>query len=170
VDPFLDLVRALQAGEVRFVIIGVWAANCYAAGAEQIFATEDRDLLLPLDAANLLKAWDVCAGGGLQLWLGDEPLGQPRDRWLADQIVERRGVTRATDATGLQVDLTLIMAGFDFTPVEAERRVFLVQGVELPVARLAHIVASKAAAGRDKDRLFLATHAEALRRLLSQED
>jgi hypothetical protein len=34
-----------------------------------------------------------------------------------------------------------------------------------PRARLRHIVESKAAAGRDKDRLFLATHEEALRQL-----
>ena len=45
-------------------------------------------------------------------------------------------------------------------------RMFVVDGVEIPVARLTHIVESKAAAGREKDRLFLATHAEALRQLL----
>ena len=38
--------------------------------------------------------------------------------------------------------------------------------VEVPVARLSHIVASKHATGRDKDRLFLATYREALDRLL----
>jgi len=37
---------------------------------------------------------------------------------------------------------------------------------DVPVARLRHIVESKAAAGRPKDRLFLATHEEALRDLL----
>jgi hypothetical protein len=41
--------------------------------------------------------------------------------------------------------------------------------VEIPVARLADIVASKQRAGRDKDRLFLATHADALRDLMKLE-
>jgi hypothetical protein len=50
-----------------------------------------------------------------------------------------------------------------------ERRVFRVEGQQLPVARLTHIVQSKAAAGRDKDRLFLASYAEILKRLLERE-
>jgi hypothetical protein len=45
--------------------------------------------------------------------------------------------------------------------------VFKVEGVRVPVASLSDIVASKAAAGRPKDRLFLATHEEALRDLVS---
>jgi len=63
------------------------------------------------------------------------------------------------------VDLTLVMAGFAFDEVWARRRVFKVEGTGVPVASLKDIVASKAAAGRPKDRLFLATHEEALREL-----
>ena len=50
------------------------------------------------------------------------------------------------------------------------RTTYELSGVEVPVAGLKHIVASKATAGRDKDRLFLTTHAEALRELLGAED
>ena len=50
------------------------------------------------------------------------------------------------------------------------RRTFVVDDVEIPVARLADIVTSKANAGREKDRLFLATHAEALRNLIRGDD
>ena len=42
---------------------------------------------------------------------------------------------------------------------------FRVEGVEIPVVRLTHIVTSKAKANRPKDRLFLETHAEALKDL-----
>jgi hypothetical protein len=68
------------------------------------------------------------------------------------------------------VDLTLVMKDFDFEAVWRERRSFVVDGVDIPVARLLHIVQSKEAAGRDKDRFFLATHAEALRQLLGHEE
>ncbi len=61
------------------------------------------------------------------------------------------------------------MAGFDFERVWGERRVFKIEGIDVPCARLRHIVESKARAGRDKDRLFLATHREALRELLGEE-
>ena len=69
-------------------------------------------------------------------------------------------------ADDLLIDLTLVMAGFEFDDVWSRRRTFKVQGVTVPVASLSDIVASKAAAGRPKDQLFLATHEDALRQLL----
>ena len=122
-------------------------------------------MFLPPDPDNLMRAWDACEMAGLALWSGDEPLDTPHDRLIADAVVARRALTRAS-RDALHVDLTLVMAGFQFEQVWNERRHFVVDGVEIPVARLAHIVESKAAAGREKDRLFLATHAEALRQLL----
>ena len=106
---------------------------------------------------------------GLELWSRDEPLDSPRDRWLAERVIERLVLTRATGSDVL-FDLTLEMAGFDFEKVWQERRVFKLADVDIPVARLLHIIQSKHAAGRDKDRLFLATHREALEQLLKRED
>jgi hypothetical protein len=62
------------------------------------------------------------------------------------------------------------MAGFAFEDVFARRRTFEVEGVPIGVALLRDIVASKAAAGREKDRLFLAAHAEALKSLIEEGD
>jgi hypothetical protein len=61
------------------------------------------------------------------------------------------------------------MAGFEFDDVYARRRVFEVEGVPIGVALLRDIVASKAATGRPKDRLFLAAHAEALSSMIERE-
>ena len=116
-----------------------------------------------------MNCWSACEAAGLDLWAGDEPLDLPRDRWLAERVIERRAAVKATGPDALHVDLSLVMAGFDFDDVWRERRTFLVGGVELHVARLRDIVQSKRAAGRDKDRLFLATHREALQELLNRE-
>ena len=164
-DEFPSFVSRLVERRVRFVLIGVAGANYFAPAAGAVFTTQDRDLFLPLDPGNLMRAWDACDAAGLALWAGAEPLDVPHDRVIADAVVERRAVTRAMKGD-LQVDLTLVMAGFAFEQVWSERRTFVVDGVEIPVARLSHIVRSKAAAGREKDRLFLATHADALRQLL----
>lgn len=150
------------------MVIGIAGVNHYAESAGTIFATEDRDLFLPPDPRNALRAWSVCSTAGLDLWCGDEPLGLPRDLTLARQVVSRQALVRAESAS-LRVDLTLVMAGFEFKEVWKGRRTFLVQGVRIPVARLTHIVRSKAAAGRPKDRLFLATHEEALRGMLKRK-
>ncbi len=169
-DPFADCARVLKEARVRYVVIGVWGANLYARSGHTVFTTQDHDLFLPLDPDNELRALAACESIGLALWCGGEPLDRPRDLFLAERIVERRALVRATDAKTLDVDLSLVMASFDFDTVWSERRDFVVSGVAIPVARLSHIVRSKAAAGRDKDRLFLATHAEALRELLGEED
>lgn len=168
-EPFHSLVAALLRAGVRFVVIGVGGANYYARDASMTFTTMDRDLFLPPDPDNELRAWDTCIEAGFMLWSGDEPLGEPRDRWLAERVVERRMVVAATDRD-LRVDLSLVMADFDFETVYEARRTFDVDGVPIPVARLSHIVESKRRVGRDKDLLFLATHEQALRDLLGGDD
>lgn len=168
-NPLAPVARALATRSVRYVLIGVAGANHYSPGGVAMFVTEDSDLFLPPDADNLGRAWAACEDAGLELWSGDEPLDTPRDHWLADRIVERRALTRVT-GTGLLVDLTLVMKGYDFETVWTGRRNFIVDDVEIPVARLLHIVTSKHAAGRDKDKLFLATHRDALEQLLRRDD
>jgi predicted nucleotidyltransferase len=167
-EPFLRLASALDQANVRFVVIGVAGANQYARSAGSIFTTEDFDLFLPANAGNAILAWRACENMGLELWCGSEPLDSPRDEFLAEQIVSRRALVRV-EGPDLRVDLTLVMAGFEFEAVWLRRRVFRSEGVEVPVARLSDIVASKAAAGRPKDRLFLATHEESLRTLMRRE-
>jgi hypothetical protein len=145
-------------------VIGVSGVNHYARNSGLLFTTEDRDLFLPADSANELRAWQACRSEGFELWCGNEPLGEPMDRILAEQVVSRRALVRA-DGHGLLVDLSLVMAGFAFDDVWSRRRVFKVEGIEVPVASLKDIVTSKAAVGRPKDQLFLATHEEALREM-----
>lgn len=167
--PLAPLASRLAQRAVRYVVIGVSGANLYAPAGQAIFTTDDIDLFLPVDADNLMRAWDACEQSDLELWLGREPLDRSRDRWLADRIVERRVLTRAT-GNDLTVDLTLQMEGFEFETVWTERRVFRIDDVEVPTARLRHIVESKLATGRDKDKLFLATHKDALEQLLKRPD
>jgi hypothetical protein len=167
-DDFLRLVQAMQEARVRFVLIGVGGANYYAARANAIFTTQDRDLFLPLDPSNELRAWHAAESVGFELWRGNEPLGKPMDDFLAERVVERRMLVTAITRE-IDIDLSLTMADFDFETVWREHHVFQSEGVAIPVASLAHIVESKRRANREKDRLFLATHAEALRQLLGDD-
>jgi len=165
--PLAPIAGALAERAVRYVLIGVSGANLYGPGGQAVFTTEDFDLFLPPDPANLVSAWDACESLGYELWLSDEPLDRPRDRWLAERVVERRALTRATGPNNLLVDLTLVMKGFEFDTVWGERRTFVIDDVKVPTARLLHIVTSKQVAGRPKDQLFLTTHQDALEQLLT---
>jgi hypothetical protein len=169
-EPFLRLISRLAENEVRYIVIGVWAANYYARTGAEVFTTQDRDLFLPPDPENLLRAWSSCRAEGFSLWSADEPLGEPLDRWLAERVVAQRALTSAVHDVGLVIDLSLVMAGFEFDSVWSGRRIFRVEEVDIPVARISHIVESKARAGRPKDRLFLATYEERLQQLIALDD
>jgi hypothetical protein len=169
VDPFGPLVQTLHDRSVRFVLVGVAGANYYAPTGSVVFATVDRDLFVPPDPDNLLRCWAACEAAGLELWSEGEPLDVPRDLWLAQRVVERQALTRASGA-GLVVDVTLVMSAFDFETVWKERRLFKLGDMDIRVARLLHIVELRVATGRDKDRLFLAAHREALEELLKREE
>ena len=163
------LVAALNQTGVRCVVIGVAGANYWARSGHTVFTTQDFDLFLPPDPGNAVKAWQAAESCRLDLSCGEEPLDRPRDLFLAQRIIERRALVRATDGRGLDVDFSLVMGDFDFESVFARQRTFLVEGVPIKVASLSDIVVSKAAAGREKDRLFLASHADALRSLIDDE-
>ncbi|MBI5435285.1 MAG: hypothetical protein HZA52_20795 [Planctomycetes bacterium] len=163
------LARALAARDVRYVLIGVAGANMHAHASGVVFTTQDRDLFLPREPENLLRAWQACEACNFDLVTETEPLDFPRDLELAKKVVEHAALTRAMGPDELQVDLTLVMAGFHFEDVWRERTVYVFEDAEVPVARLRHIVESKAAVGRHKDQLFLATHEENLRQLLGPD-
>lgn len=152
-NAFVDLVQELDRRAVRYVTIGVWGANYYALSGSTVFHTEDRDLFLPLEPENLLRAWEACEVAGFELRVGREPLDSPRDLWLAERMVLHRALTKAFGPGGVHVDLTLVMGGFEFEAVWAERRTFLDAGARVQVARLQHIVDSKVAADRPKDQV-----------------
>src|SRR6185503_19783555 len=110
-------VGALNARDVRYLLIGVAGANYYGPGPTALLATRDRELCLPLDESNLLQAWDACESTRLDLTCSGEPLDRPLDEWLAKQVVRQRGLTRASDGVDLLVDLTLVMGDFLFDEV-----------------------------------------------------
>ena len=163
-DPFARVAGALLDENVRFVVTGVWGANYYTRGS--LFVTQDQDLFVPADPGNLLRAWRCCEQLGLDLRSGNDPLDSPRDVQLATAVVANHALTTATDNGLLCVDFSLVMTGFSFETVWSRRRSFTIDSIPIPVAALADIVAAKRAADRPKDRLFLATHAAELRRLL----
>lgn len=169
-DPLERLAEALNQSGARYVLIGVGGVNFYALDAGTVFTTLDQDIFLPPDPDGLLSVWRACDDLGLRLLVGREPLDSPRDRWLAERVITGRTLVRATDDGALAADLTMVMAGFEFDEVWEARRVFRIGRTEVPVARLEHIIRSKHAAGRDKDRLFLATHRDALEQMLRERD
>ena len=168
-DPYRELLGHLSESAVRFLVVGVTGVNYYALPGQTLFATEDLDLFLPLDPANLLGTWKVCEDLGFTLTSSGEPLERPLDLLLAERVVERGAAISGSRTSGERVDLTLVMAGTRFEEVWERKRIFVVDGIDVPVAPLGAIVESKRRAGRKKDLLFLVSHEEILEELLGGE-
>ncbi len=168
-DQYTAILGELARSGVRFLVIGAFGINYYAMRKQVLINTDDCDLFLPPDPKNLVSCWQTLESHRLELTSHGELLEKPLDLWLAERVVERRAVVRALGPSDLKIDLTLMMKGFHFENLWAERRTFTVEGQEIPVAPLSRIVESKKAAGRDKDVLFFVSHEEILKELLGDE-
>ena len=168
-QEYVEILGRLVRADVRFLVIGITGVNFYVIRRHVPFNTGDCDVFLPPDPKNLVACWQVMDAQGFELTSHGEPLEIPLDLWLAERVVERRAVIQALGPGDLRLDLTLTMKGFYFESLWAERRTFIVERQEIPVAPLSRIVESKKAAGRDKDVLFFVSREEILRELLSDE-
>lgn len=162
--PYAEVCRRLRLARVPYVIVGVFGASLHAQRAGLVVTTADCDILLPADVKVLGRANRVLRGLGFELEAGVEPLPDDDPVVLAG-VVRARACLRAFREKA-QVDLPLQIAGYEFADLWPKRRRFRLQGVEVNVASLEHILRSKELAGRPKDRLFLATYKDALEQLL----
>lgn len=159
------LIQALKKHRVEFVMFGMEALNLYARGPDEIFSTQDTDLLM----GRLTSVTDILKSlQGVKKW--PEPISVSYKtagsapttvfdgvRWNIKKIAfEHEGTISVYTPTGLyHVDLVFGDCGVPFEELwkKSNRATYL--GTVLRVARKEHILKSKQKAGRDKDLVIL---------------
>jgi len=156
---YVDLFRALDRDEVRYLLIGGLAINIY--GVER--ATMDIDLMLALDAGNLQRFLKTAESLGLQpvlpvklTDLGDET--KLRD-WVENKNLLAFAL-RPPEASAPTVDI-LVQPRIDFEEAFSRRVDKELGGFKLSLASLDDLIALKSDTGRAHD----LSDIEALRRL-----
>jgi hypothetical protein len=148
-DP-LRVLECLHRHAVEFVLIGGVAAVAHGSP----LATFDTDIAPERSAGNLDRLAAALRELNAQIRTSAEPVVFPIDSgFLAAQP---HVLNLTTDAGDL--DLTFAPAGFPEGFVQLRPgavEVSLVEGTVTPVAALRDVIASKAAADRDKDRAAL---------------
>jgi len=152
---------------VRYVIVGVFGINLYAQKAGEFITTADCDILVPAKLEVLSKALAILIESGFFLEAGGEPLPEVDDV-LLQGILRARAAIRA-DRPDARIDLCIDIAGATFDELWQNHRTFDVQDTPLRVGDIGALVASKVAADRPKDRLFLELHKETIEALLRKE-
>ena len=153
-NPYIALIRKLRRKRVRFVLVGVFGINHYATGPALSFTTLDCDILVEPEPKNLLSALLLLEADGYRLEAGGEPLAAP-DLLLAERIALNEASVTAIKGKAAQIDILTKVAGYSFSRLNADRRLFRAGGTAVPVASLEHLLKSKKICGRKKDLEFL---------------
>ena len=137
-DDWFDLLVALGAGGVRFLVVGAHALAVHGVPR----GTQDLDVWIEPSAENARRAWAALAAFGAPL----DALGVTLDDLRrADTVVQ----------LGLPPDridvLTAITGVPDFERAWADRVEHVVRGVRVPFLGRATLLTNKRASGRRKD-------------------
>lgn len=148
-----EIVRVLNAHGVRYVIVGGFAALLH--GLTQ--TTFDIDITPQDSEANLERLCAALDALDAQLWPpgADLPVDWP---WTPRGFRDLTTAATRTRAGDLDIVLRPDAPGgrtFRYEELASDAVVIALPDVDAPVAALEHVIASKEAAGRDKDRLAL---------------
>ena len=140
---FRELLRCLNAAEVRFILVGGMAA--IAHGATRL--TQDVDIVYARDSENLRRLAEALRP--YQPYLRGVPQGLP---FIWDEETLRRGLnfTLTTKIGDLDL-LGEIVGGGGFTALEKHSIILDVFEMPCPCLGLTKLIEVKRAAGRPKD-------------------
>lgn len=153
-----ELIRALVEAEVRFVLVGGFAAVIHGSP----YVTTDLDVVPDTSPANFERLSVALDRLGARVWSQSTPEGLPFSH-DASSLASVAIWNLVTDHGRLDITVTPSgTAGYGDLIRDAEH--LTIFGLAIDVASLADVVRSKEAADREKDRVVLPV----LRRILSE--
>ena len=137
IDDFRDVLRALKANEVDFLIVGAHALAAH--GVPRV--TGDLDILVELSSENARRVWQALASFGAPLAaLG---IGEG-DFCVPDRVVQ-------LGLPPFRIDLLTSISGVTFAEAWERRLVGDLFGVPVSFLGRAALIKNKRASGRPKD-------------------
>jgi len=147
---FLDLFRALQKQEVRYVVVGGVAINLH--GIER--ATMDVDLVLAMDGENLQRFLRVATELELKplLPVKIESLcdAAQLDEWVREKHMIAFNLRPASKTTNPSVDI-IVQPKVSFATMYQNRIEKDIGGVQFSIASIDDLIALKTGTGRKQD-------------------
>ncbi len=154
-NPFLRVIEALNKHEVRYVVVGGFAA--YLHGSPRL--TVDLDLVVDLDPPQTRKAIGALLSMGMQSRLPVDPYQFAdkaiREAWIREKNMVVFSLFDAT-APGFILDL-FVREPKSFDLLYANRKVVEADGLVIPLCGIHDLIEMKILAGRPKDLLDVET-------------
>jgi hypothetical protein len=136
-EDFQDLLAALLAVEVRFLVVGAHAMAVHGVPR----ATGDLDVWIAPDAGNADRAWSAVVRFGAPL----SAMGVTRDDFGRPDRVVQVGLPPR------RIDILTSVSGITFDEAWPGRVIHEVAGLAVPFLGRAALVRNKRASGRAKD-------------------
>lgn len=136
-SDFRDLLAALLAAEVRFLVVGAHALSAHGHPR----ATGDLDVWVEPTVENAARVWKALATFGAPA----ESLGIQADDFAMPEVVVQIGIPPR------RIDLLTSLSGVSFAEAWPARVEFEVEGVRLPFLGRDELVRNKRATGRLQD-------------------
>lgn len=158
-DPYGELIERLNRTHVDYVVVGMSGINYYATSAADTFGTQDYDIFLRPALENTQRAFRVLTD------LGYEMAAEGKAVTFKDlkRILKEKRTVIAVNADGITFELLFALSGFVFRQIAGDAAIFRTGNVLIRVGKLHKLLASKKAANRPKDRLFLKRYEMILR-------
>jgi hypothetical protein len=136
-EDFIDLLRALTAAGVRFIVVGAHAMAVHGVPR----ATGDLDIWVRPAAGNAARVMEAL-----------EAFGPPvRNHGVTASDFEIEGTVYQIGLPPRRIDLLTAITGVDFDAAWAERLEVEIAGVSIPFLGRRSLILNKRATGREKD-------------------
>ncbi|MBI1976268.1 MAG: hypothetical protein HYS56_02025 [Candidatus Omnitrophica bacterium] len=148
--PYFELLGQLTKQKARYCVVGLLGASFYGS----TLSTYDLDLVVEPTEETLEKIrlfFHRQKFSEIAVYHG-EILKQPPTH---GEVLRKKMTLLFTDSYGLSIDVMTQISGIDFKTVWQKRKKFSMQGRQICVASLEHILLSKQKAGREKDLLHV---------------
>lgn len=146
---YLDLFRALETRQVRYLLVGGIAMNLH--GVPRM--TMDVDIVLAMDEANLRAFLDAANDLGLQpvapVKIGELLDPSTRHAWVSEKHMIAFAL-RPRDPKGPTVDI-LIEPPIDVAGSLKRAETKVIEGVRVPLAAVEDMISLKCSTGRAQD-------------------
>ncbi|MDO8734026.1 MAG: hypothetical protein Q7K21_02570 [Elusimicrobiota bacterium] len=166
-NPYDSVLKKLSKKNIKYVVIGVFGVNYYAADAGNFFSTQDCDVLVKATPKNLFSALKVLQKEGYNLETNNEPL-LGLDLWLTKKIIEHRAVITGRKDKVLRIDIVLEGGKIPYTEWNKNKKFFKVGKIIIPVGNLSQLLRAKENSNREKDRAFLKLYKIQLKEMLKR--
>ena len=159
-DPWATLFDRFNKSGLDYVVIGMSGINYYSRSAMETFGTQDYDLFLRPAVANAAMAFQIFAHLGYEMVADGKEVSEKDIK----RILREKRTVLAVNPEGVTFELLFSISGFAFDQMAADASIFKTGEVLIRVAKLTKLLASKEAAGRPKDKLFLKRYQLILKR------